>query len=216
MYQRRYKRGKFGARGMSSRRSIARIARQVINKQAETKCFSQVVFNAQPVGTSWTFGSVMAGLTQGTSQTNRIGNGIHIVAIEYVLEITPVAGNVSADGDTCRVVAYKNKAPGGALPTAAQVWDSNDIITGRNVVFKDQFVIEQDFTHNMVVQTTTPTVGPRLFTIKRITPRTFFQYQGNVGTISDCSTTDFGIAFCATGASCCNLSCTSKVWFKDV
>lgn len=216
MWQRRYKRGKFGARRVTTTSQVARITRQVIQRRAETKCFSQVLVSAGAVVNTWLFVSAMAGLTQGTSQTSRIGNGVHIVAIEFVLEVTPVAGNVSNDGDTCRMVIYHNKAPAGSLPTAAQVWDSNNLTTGRNVVFKDQFRILEDFNHNMVITTTTPTVGPRFNRIVRVTPRENFQYQGNVGTISDCFTSDYGMGYVATGSSCCNITITSKVWFKDI
>lgn len=57
--------------------------------------------------------------------------------------------------------------------------------------------------------------GPQFFKAVRVTPKSFVQYGGNAGTISDLPQLDFGIALCADDVNCCTATVFSKVWFKD-
>ena len=51
----------------------------------------------------------------------------------------------------CRMVFYHNKAAAGAVPDVAQVFDSNNFYSGRNVNYATKFNFLDDITHQMVI-----------------------------------------------------------------
>ena len=61
-------------RGQSrpSKAYVARIARSVVRRNEETKCFTQTLLNGTSSTNSWEFKSALAGLTQGTSTTTEL------------------------------------------------------------------------------------------------------------------------------------------------
>lgn len=177
---------------------------------------------SQNTAATWTFFSFLAGLQQGTSPATRVGNQIKIVAVEAFVNIFPQVANMGGGGDVCRVVIYHNKAAGGLVAQSAAVWDTNVLTTGRNVNFKDQYSILADFTHSMTVTADNGGTGaalwagPRFFKCVRVPMKHAAKFNGNSGTTSDLSEDDIGVGFVSSGANCCNIVVTSKVWFKDV
>lgn len=161
-------------------------------------------------------------MAQGVGANQRVGNGIRIVALEAFVNIFPEIGHIGGGGDICRVVIYHNKAANGAVAQASQVWDTNTFTTGRNVNFKDQYSLLQDFTHAMTATADSSSTGaalwagPRFFKCIRVPLKHVVNFTGSAGLISDLTEEDFGIGFVSTGALCCNIVVTSKVWFKDV
>lgn len=206
-------------RPVSNRAYVARIARSVVRRAEETKCFSQLLVTAGNVSTSWQYFSALAGLTQGTGTFQRVGSKISIMAIEMFIQIVPSSTNVPANGASCRFAIYHNKAAGGALPATNELWDSNGLVTGRFVNYARKYSILEDITHQMVItardSTGTYAVGPKLVKMLRVTPRTTVEFGLNGGTISDLPLDDFGMATIADGANCCQITVYSKVWFKD-
>lgn len=215
-----YRRAYGRSTGRSSKAYVARIARNVIRRSEETKCFTQtVVAAATNVSTSWQYNSIMAGLVQGVGTNARVGSKISIVALEFFIAITPSTANMDDNGTACRVVLYHNKACGGQNPSTSELWDNNDITTGRYVNYQGKYSILEDITHQMVIFSRDSSgkysSGPQLNKLLRVTPRTTVEYGGNVGTISDLPKDDFGIGFIADGTNCCTMKCVGKVWFKD-
>ena len=92
----------------------------------------------------------------------------------------------------CRMVFYHNKAAAGAVPDVAQIFDTNNFYSGRNVNYATKFSLLDDITHQMVITSYNSSsgvafsAGPALFKIIRVTPRTVVQFGGNAGTISIC------------------------------
>lgn len=135
----------------------------------------------------------------GTSTITRVGARITIVAIEYFVKIAPSVGGVGGEGSMCRMVMYHNKACGGATPPTAELFDSNNFFSGRNVNYAKKYALLEDITHQMVI-TSFSTVssaafsaGPAFFKVIRLTPHTTVQYgeRGNhlrssVGRLRDC------------------------------
>ena len=187
-------------RGQSrpSKAYVARIARSVVRRNEETKCFTQTLLNGTSSTNSWEFKSALAGLTQGTSTTTRVGARIALVAIEYFVKIAPAVASVGGEGSMCRMVFYHNKAAAGAVPDVAQIFDTNNFYSGRNVNYATKFSLLDDITHQMVITSYNSSsgvafsAGPALFKIIRVTPRTVVQFGGNAGTISDLPLDDFG------------------------
>ena len=128
-------------RGQSrpSKAYVARIARSVVRRNEETKCFTQTLLNGTSSTNSWEFKSALAGLTQGTSTTTRVGARIALVAIEYFVKIAPAVASVGGEGSMCRMVFYHNKAAAGAVPDVAQIFDTNNFYSGRNVNYATKF-----------------------------------------------------------------------------
>ena len=209
-----------GRTATSNKAYVARIARSVVRRSAETKCFSQTLIVAGTnVSTSWGYYSALAGLTQGTSAFTRVGAKIQIVALEFFVQLAPTTANVTDNGASCRMCIYHNKAAGGQLPVTNELWDNNAVVTGRAVGYVTKYSILEDFMHQMVVYSRDGTgnysSGPQLSKMLRVTPHTVVQYGLNGGTISDLPKDDFGFALIADGVNCCNINVYSKVWFKD-
>lgn len=200
-------------------RSVARIARSVALKNEETKCFSQQIAAAVSATNVWQFASAMAGLVQGTGPTARVGNKIHIVALEYFVWIVPAVLNVGVNGSLCRVIFYHNRDAQGTTPNVATLWDNNQLVTGRNVNWKDAFSIHDDITHQMTITSnnggTKFSAGPALFKCFRFPLGKDFVFNANGGTISDLYEQDYGMGFCTDGVNCCSVTCNVKIWFKD-
>ena len=162
-------------RGQSrpSKAYVARIARSVVRRNEETKCFTQTLLNGTSSTNSWEFKSALAGLTQGTSTTTRVGARIALVAIEYFVKIAPAVASVGGEGSMCRMVFYHNKAAAGAVPDVAQIFDTNNFYSGRNVNYATKFSLLDDITHQMVITSYNPSsgvafsAGPALFKIIR-------------------------------------------------
>jgi hypothetical protein len=191
-----------------------------MRREEETKCFTQTIVAANTsVNNTWTYQSALAGLTTGSGNTNRIGSKVSLVAIEFFIMLEPSTANMADHGSSCRLVIYHNKAAGAALPNSNELWDNNQIVTGRFVSYKDKYSILEDITHQMVLTSRDTggkwASGPHLTKMLRVTPHTRVEYGGNVGTISDLPIDDFGIGFVADGANCCTLNVISKVWYKD-
>lgn len=199
---------------------VARIARSVVQRNEETKCFTQALATNANGTTSWAFASALAGLTQGTSTSTRVGSRIQIVALEYFVKIAPATANMGGEGSMCRMIFYHNKAAGAATPSVSEYFDSNTFSSGRNINYVKKYTTLEDITHQMVITATPGTAatfaaGPAFFRIVRIPLRTFVEYAGNAGTISDLPVHDFGIGYAADDTNCCLVNVTSKVWFKD-
>ena len=147
-------------RGQSrpSKAYVARIARSVVRRNEETKCFTQTLLNGTSSTNSWEFKSALAGLTQGTSTTTRVGARIALVAIEYFVKIAPAVASVGGEGSMCRMVFYHNKAAAGAVPDVAQIFDTNNFYSGRNVNYATKFSLLDDITHQMVITSYNPAV----------------------------------------------------------
>lgn len=218
--QRRYSR-RYPRRAAYTKRSVARIARSVVRRAEETKCFSQTLNagSAITVSTSWQYFSATAGLTQGTSTVTRVGAKISLVAIEYFVQIVPSTANVPDNGSMCRLVCYKNKTANGSLPATAELWDNNALITGRNINYASKYTIMEDITHQMVLYSRDTSgkysSGPQFFKCIRLTPKSVVQYGGNAGTISDLPELDFGIGVVSDDTNCCSCTVLAKIWYKD-
>ena len=59
--------------------------------------FTQTLLNGTSSTNSWEFKSALAGLTQGTSTTTRVGARIALVAIEYFVKIAPAVASVGGE-----------------------------------------------------------------------------------------------------------------------
>lgn len=207
-------------RRRSNKAYVARIARNVMRRAEETKCFTQTVVAAGTnVNTAWQYASILAGLIQGVGTNARVGSKISIVALEFFVAVTPLTANMDDNGSACRLVIYHNKAAGGLNPVTAELWDNNALVTGRYVNYASKYSILEDVTHQMVLLSRDAggkwASGPQLNKLLRVTPRTTVEYGGNVGTISDLPQDDFGIAYISDGVNCCTLNVVGKVWFKD-
>ena len=104
------------------------------------------------------------------------------MAIEYFVKIAPAVASVGGEGSMCRMVFYHNKAAAGAVPDVAQIFDTNNFYSGRNVNYATKFSLLDDITHQMVITSYNPAVelhsaGPALFKIIRVTPRTVVQFE---------------------------------------
>lgn len=157
---------------------------------------------------------------QGTAATNRLGSTVQLVAVEFFVSVTPVVASTGTNGSTCRVCVYHDKAANGTGPVTAELWDSNSLITGRNVNYAKKYSILEDITHNMVVTAQNAganfSAGPPMFRVLHVPMKTTIPYGGNGGTISDLTVHDVGIAFVTDDANCCTVNITSKMWFKDI
>ena len=157
----------------ASKAYVARIARSVVRRNEETKCFTQTLLNGTSSTNSWEFKSALAGLTQGTSTTTGVGARIALVAIEYFVKIAPAVASVGGEGSMCRMVFYHNKAAAGAVPDVAQIFDTNNFYSGRNVNYATKFSLLDDITHQMVITSYNSSsgvafsAGPALFKIIR-------------------------------------------------
>lgn len=214
-YQRRTTRGR-----LSNRAYVARIARTVVAKRTETKCFSAQIVSATNGTSSWQYASALAGLVQGTAANNRLGASIQLVAVEFFISVTPIVAATGTNGSTCRLAVYHDKAANGTGPVTAELWDVNSLITGRNVNFAKKYSILEDITHNMVITSsnagTAVSVGPPMFRALHIPIRTVIPYGANGGTISDLTVHDVGIGFVTDDTNCCLVNIYSKAWFKDL
>ena len=76
---------------------------------------------------------------------------IALVAIEYFVKIAPAVASVGGEGSMCRMVFYHNKAAAGAVPDVAQIFDTNNFYSGRNVNYATKFSLLDDITHQMVI-----------------------------------------------------------------
>ena len=140
------------SRTISAKQSIRSTYRKKRrSKKQETKCFTQTLLNGTSSTNSWEFKSALAGLTQGTSTTTRVGARIALVAIEYFVKIAPAVASVGGEGSMCRMVFYHNKAAAGAVPDVAQIFDTNNFYSGRNVNYATKFSLLDDITHQMVI-----------------------------------------------------------------
>ena len=117
--------------------------------------------------------------------------------LSTLLKIAPAVASVGGEGSMCRMVFYHNKAAAGAVPDVAQIFDTNNFYSGRNVNYATKFSLLDDITHQMVITSYNSSsgvafsAGPALFKIIRVTPRTVVQFGGNAGTISDLPLDDF-------------------------
>ena len=73
------------------------------------------------------------------------------MAIEYFVKIAPAVASVGGEGSMCRMVFYHNKAAAGAVPDVAQIFDTNNFYSGRNVNYATKFSLLDDITHQMVI-----------------------------------------------------------------
>ena len=187
-------------RGQSrpSKAYVARIARSVVRRNEETKCFTQTLLNGTSSTNSWEFKSALAGLTQGTSTTTRVGARIALVAIEYFVKIAPAVASVGGEGSMCRMVFYHNKAAAGAVPDVAQIFDTNNFYSGRNVNYATKFSLLDDITHQMVITSYNSSSGVAFSRRSRAVqnhpgdPSNCGTVWRNAGTISDLPLDDFG------------------------
>ena len=210
-------------RGQSrpSKAYVARIARSVVRRNEETKCFTQTLLNGTSSTNSWEFKSALAGLTQGTSTTTRVGAQLLLWQLSTLLRLLLLWLPVGGEGSMCRMVFYHNKAAAGAVPDVAQIFDTNNFYSGRNVNYATKFSLLDDITHQMVITSYNSSSGVAFSRsravqkIIRVTPRTVVQFGGNAGTISDLPLDDFGVAHCSDDVTCCLVTVVAKVWFKD-
>lgn len=221
MYKRRnytYRRRTYRGRP-STKRYVARIARNVLTNTAETKCFTNALAGAT-VTSSWQWATAIGGLTQGTGVSSRVGSNIRLVALEYFVSIVPIPAATGVNGSSCRLVFYHNKSANGTGPATAEVFDSNSIITGRNVSYAKKYSMLDDITHQMVITSNnagvTYAAGPAFFKCIRFPLRTAVPFGGNVGSVSDMTVHDFGVGYISDDANCCTITITCKVWFKDI
>ena len=97
------------------------------------------------------------------------------MAIEYFVKIAPAVASVGGEGSMCRMVFYHNKAAAGAVPDVAQIFDTNNFYSGRNVNYATKFSLLDDITHQMVITSYNSSsgvafsAGPALFKIIRVT-----------------------------------------------
>ena len=127
------------SRTISAKQSIRSTYRKKRrSKKRETKCFTQTLLNGTSSTNSWEFKSALAGLTQGTSTTTRVGARIALVAIEYFVKIAPAVASVGGEGSMCRMVFYHNKAAAGAVPDVAQIFDTNNFLFGQECELCDE------------------------------------------------------------------------------
>ena len=80
------------------------------------------------------------------------------MAIEYFVKIAPAVASVGGEGSMCRMVFYHNKAAAGAVPDVAQIFDTNNFYSGRNVNYATKFSLLDDITHQMVITSYNPAV----------------------------------------------------------
>jgi len=199
--------------------SKARIKKVVMN-MAEKKYFNQTLFSGSLSAITWTFGSFLAGLQQGTAATNRIGNVIRVHAIYAQVVIDTTVASVNTGGSVCKWIVYHNKEAVGAVPTGAQIYDADNFSALRNVILMPRFKVMREGSHSMVVTsaTTVPgnySTGPAHMFMVAIYPKKKIDYQSNAGTISDLFKDDYGFGFVAGHANCCSFTVKTKVVFSD-
>ena len=99
---RKKQRTTYQSRTISAAAYVARIARSVVRRNEETKCFTQTLLNGTSSTNSWEFKSALAGLTQGTSTTTELVLELLLCAIEYFVKIAPAVASVGGEGSMCR------------------------------------------------------------------------------------------------------------------
>ena len=104
------------------------------------------------------------------------------MAIEYFVKIAPAVASVGGEGSMCRMVFYHNKAAAGAVPDVAQIFDTNNFYSGRNVNYATKFSLLDDITHQMVITSYNPAVELHSARVPRCSrssgdPRTVVQFE---------------------------------------
>lgn len=211
--------------------SAARVRRIVYN-MAEKKYFNQSVGTPgvpHTMAATWTFFSALtsnltsgsvAGLVPGTGAFNRLGNKILLKSITYTIFITPTATAGMADGCTCRVVLYHNTEASGTAPTGLTMFTTDTVYANRNVDYLSKMSLQRDMVHSMVALSnnagTVNTVGPgKLFKVT-VYPNKVIDFTNTTGSISDLLKHDYGIGFCATESTGCNMICNMQTIFTDL
>lgn len=209
---------------LAKKSDVVKITKKVLKAQAEKKAHTYRVFNATANAVTWTIKSFLGdttnGIGQGVSIEDRIGDKIRLAAIHFAVRIIPAGVMPDTNGNFCRMVVYHNKQADGALPTATELFNSDEVVSLRNHRYRDRLSILKDFTHQMVVTgtngATQVTSGPEFFGTFSIYPKQIISYTGADGFLADISKHDYGFAFCGDAASCCNATVWSQVVFTDV
>lgn len=220
MAPRRYTRRK---RGGGTRRTLTKITKKVVkrvlNSNLEEKYYLATLYNGTASAATWQLTSALAGLQQGTSATQRVGNRVTVKRIEYSIFIQP-ATTMSGAGSLCRVILYHNRQAAGAQIGATTIFDTNDLYSLRNITQSKRVSVTRDAQYPMwptalngsfAVAATSPPI--RLFWRQPVNK--MVTYQSNAGTISDILTDDYGIGFVSDDANCCAVSVNAKIIFTD-
>ena len=117
----------------------------------------------------------MTNCSQGTSQSNRVGDSIRIKSV--ACNVTFHSG--TAD-DTVRFILFLDKSPNGATPNVLEIYRNNNFDTFRNPDFMQRFVILTDKQINLSV-TGQNEVSYRYY--KEMNHEA--KYQSNTATVSD-------------------------------
>lgn len=191
------------------RRAIINIAeKKFVNTSIATRASMTAVTNA------WLFTSCIAGIQQGTSASDRIGNKAYIHSITVRFSLIPSFVTV-VSGVQCRFVMYHNKEAVAALPGPTTVWTTDTFNSQRNLTLKPRVSLLKDMTMAHV-NTTTTSGGPPYMMACTIYPKKIVDFQSSAGTISDLFKDDYGFGWCADANSCCQYYGTVQVVFSDV
>lgn len=190
---------------------------------AEKKYFESTLTYNGATANTWDgmWQSALAGISQGTGATNRIGNKIYVHSIRFnvfMKPAAPAAGGVP--NPMCRCVIYHNKEAVGNLPASTpSVFAANLIESPRYVPLLNRYAILRDYTHSMFTGAVDGSgyyvVGPRMIFSWVVQPRKKIDYQSNAGTISDLYKDDYGVGCFMTNANTCTMDIRVQVIFSD-
>lgn len=191
-----------------------------MNRRLETKWFIRDIAVSEVITTSWKNVSACIGLGEGTSAITRIGQKVRLKRIEYIVAIQPVLAGTEKVGSRCRVILYHNKQANGAPMAPTSLFDSNDILSLRNITQMRRCSVLKEHVHHMSVIAsdgagTNSSAGPPIQFKWTIYPKTVLQYTSNAGAEADILKDDYGIGWISDDAGCCTISVRSKLVFTD-
>jgi len=198
--------------------------RRVIMSMSEKKVANYAInTRAVPGGLGATWAAVsffngpaaITGIQQGTTASTRIGNKIRISKISWSFAFLPMAAVDASGGNTCRFIIYHNKQTNGTLVATADIFQSNQVTSQRNINGLQKVTVLRDQTMAMV-PTSATTSGPTYPLTGAIYPNKIIQYTGNTATIADMLVHDYGFAVISDAASCCEFYGEWQIQFTDV
>lgn len=223
-----YKRRRILKRGKrSGKRNLTRVVKTIVNKSLEKKfknvaLFGEENFSAPYVaGLTWAWNSSLGTIKQGTNASERIGNKIKVLGMWLTIIAKPHVVNMPAGGGSiCKIIVVHDKDSRGSLPTASNIFNSDNIYSLRNRLFMNRYSIVKEFTHTMVGLTTD---GIGIHTASGFSTykvwikiNKVLDFQSNVGDVGDLWADNWYVGICASVADCCQVNVVSQIVFQDM
>jgi hypothetical protein len=147
-------------------------------------------------------------LAQGTGSSQRMGQSVKVVGIEFRFTLYLAAAGTSS---TTRLILFRDSQANAALPTVTQVFPV-DVTAPRVVAYLDRFHIDRE--EVMTLTTSGDNAVHRTFTFNKSFHIDF--NTANLGTIADIVTNSYFVAFVSDAAANFPvITYTSRVVYVD-